>query len=105
MGNDPAADLPALAVVGDRLLTDLVDVTSDLAALDSRGTWAVVLPFDGPPLCARFARVRPARPWPGPDGEARRLARGPHRWTGQLSARESKVSATRSALETFTKST
>jgi para-aminobenzoate synthetase component I len=26
----------------------------------------VVLPFDGPPLCARFARVRSARPWPGP---------------------------------------
>lgn len=58
--------MPALAVVGDRLLTDLVDVTSDLAALDGQGTWAVVLPFDGPPLCARFARVRPARPWPGP---------------------------------------
>ena len=31
-------DLPALAVVGDRLLTDLVDVTSDLAALDGTGT-------------------------------------------------------------------
>ena len=48
------------------MATDLVDVTSDLAALDSSGFWAVVLPFEGPPLCARFARVRPARPWPGP---------------------------------------
>jgi para-aminobenzoate synthetase component 1 len=55
-----------LAVVGDRLATELVDVTSDLDALDSRGFWAVVVPFDGPPLCARFAHVRPATPWPGP---------------------------------------
>jgi para-aminobenzoate synthetase component 1 len=47
-------------------MTDLVDVTSDLTALDSRGQWAVVLPFSGDPVCARFARVRPARPWPGP---------------------------------------
>ena len=59
----PAA--PPLAVVGGRLATDLVDVTSDLAALDSSGFWAVVLPFEGEPVCARFARVRPARPWPG----------------------------------------
>ncbi|MCB1272310.1 MAG: chorismate-binding protein [Microthrixaceae bacterium] len=61
---DPA---PApLAVVGGRLCTDLVDLTDDLAALDSSGFWAVVLPFDGPPVCARFGSVRPARPWPGP---------------------------------------
>ena len=57
---------PALAVVGGRLLTGLRDVTSDLAALDGRGFWAVVLPFEGEPVCARFAEVRPARPWPGP---------------------------------------
>jgi para-aminobenzoate synthetase component 1 len=55
-----------LAVVGGRLATELVDVTSDLSALDSSGFWAVVLPFDGPAVCARFAHVRPARPWPGP---------------------------------------
>jgi para-aminobenzoate synthetase component 1 len=60
------SELAALAVVGGRLLTDLVDVTSDVAALDSSGQWAVVLPFEGPPICARFARARPARPWPGP---------------------------------------
>jgi para-aminobenzoate synthetase component 1 len=54
-----------LAVVGGRLATGLVEVTSDLAALDSTGFWAVVLPFEGPPICARFATVRPARPWPG----------------------------------------
>ena len=62
----PIADDVPLAVVGGRLATDLVDLTSDLAALDSRGFWAVVLPFDGEPVCARFANVRPARPWPGP---------------------------------------
>ncbi|HEV7759742.1 MAG TPA: chorismate-binding protein [Acidimicrobiales bacterium] len=59
-------DAAALAVVGGRFLTDLTDVTSDLSALDGHGQWAVVIPFDGPPMCARFARMRPARPWPGP---------------------------------------
>ncbi len=52
-------------MVGGRLCTDLVDVTSDLAALEGSGFWAVVLPFEGPAVCARFASVRPARPWPG----------------------------------------
>lgn len=56
----------SLAVVGDRLATGLVDVTADLDALDSSGFWAVVVPFDGSPVCARFANVRPATPWPGP---------------------------------------
>ena len=63
----------SVAVVGGALATDLVDVTSDLAALDSSGWWAVVLPFEGAPLCARFARRRPSgamprpdRPWVGP---------------------------------------
>ena len=54
-----------LAVVGGRLLTGLVDVTSDAAALDSEGTWAVVATFEGDLTCARFESVRPARPWPG----------------------------------------
>ena len=69
-----------LAVVGGRLLTGLRDVTSDLAALDSSGFWAVVLPFEGAPICARFATVRPARPWPG------RPWRGPaaDAWTSSL---------------------
>lgn len=58
-------DPVSLAVVGDRLLTGLVDVTDDLTALDGTGQWAVVLPFDGPPVCARFSRVAPARPWRG----------------------------------------
>ncbi len=55
-----------MAVVGDRLCSGLLDVTADVTALDSTGFWAVVLPFDGPPVCARFASVRPARVWPGP---------------------------------------
>lgn len=64
MGPDDAAPL---AVVGGRVLSDLVEVTSDLAALDAprAGTWAVVLPYRGEPVCARFLRSVPARPWPG----------------------------------------
>jgi len=65
MSRSPASTAP-LAVVGGRLATHLVDLTSDLGALDTTGFWAVVLPFDGAPICARFGNVRPARPWPGP---------------------------------------
>ncbi|HUR48124.1 MAG TPA: chorismate-binding protein [Acidimicrobiales bacterium] len=54
-----------VAVVGGRLFTGLRDVTSDLTALDSRGTWTVVMTFEGAPVCARFERVQRARPWPG----------------------------------------
>jgi para-aminobenzoate synthetase component 1 len=54
-----------LCVVGDRIGTGLLDVTHDLGALDSQGFWAVVVPYRGLPLCARFERVRPATPWPG----------------------------------------
>jgi para-aminobenzoate synthetase component I len=66
----PAAvqEVAPLAVVGGRLLTRLVDVTDDLTALDGHGLWAVVLPFEGRPVCARFADMRtagprPERPW------------------------------------------
>ncbi len=69
-----ARDLDCLAVVGGRVASGLVDLTDDLGALDSSGWWAVVLPFDGPPVCARFERARPTgamprppRPWVGPD--------------------------------------
>jgi len=47
------------------LCTGLRDVTSDLAALDGTGFWAVIVPFEGPAVCARFADIRPAQPWPG----------------------------------------
>lgn len=54
-----------LAVVGGKLATRLVDVTTDPAALDSTGFWAVVVDFEGAVTCARFDSVRDARPWPG----------------------------------------
>jgi para-aminobenzoate synthetase component 1 len=76
--------MTSLAVVGGTLLTGVRDVTSDLAALDSTGTWAVVIPFAGEPVCARFDMVRPARPWPGPSW------RGPaaDAWVSSMTRRE-----------------
>lgn len=59
------ADHAPLAVVGERLCTDLVDVTDDPACLDGSGFWAAVVPYSGAPTFARFASVRPARPWRG----------------------------------------
>jgi para-aminobenzoate synthetase component 1 len=89
-------DAPPLAVVGGLLLTGLRDVTSDLTALDGEGWWAVVLPYDGDPVCARFDRVQPARPWPGPRW------RGPaaHAWRSTLdrAAYEKGVEAIRQAI-------
>ncbi|GAA2843897.1 hypothetical protein GCM10020220_036420 [Nonomuraea rubra] len=47
-------------------------MTSDLAALDGEGWWAVVVDYEGKVTCARFDRVRrsplpaPAAPWHGP---------------------------------------
>jgi para-aminobenzoate synthetase component 1 len=75
-----AADLPAVAVVGGQVATGLLDVTSDVGALDGPGFWVVVLPFEGPALCARFANVRamagrPARTWVGPPSRS---------WTSSL---------------------
>jgi para-aminobenzoate synthetase component 1 len=70
MPSDVAAPL---AVVGGQVATGLLDVTSDLTALDGRGFWVVVLPFTGPPVCARFAHRRSSTPgpvgrWRGPAG-------------------------------------
>jgi para-aminobenzoate synthetase component 1 len=76
----PADDDFPLCVVGDRIGTGLLDVTSDLSALDSRGFWAVVLPYSGDPVCARFARTRPATPWPG----APWFGPAPDAWTTSL---------------------
>ena len=59
-------------MVGGTVATGLIDLTSDLSALDSEGWWAVMVPFDGPAVCARFERRRPTpslprtRPWTGP---------------------------------------
>ena len=54
-----------MAVVGGCRLTGLRDVTDDLTVLDApgHGQWAVVLPFDAAPVCARFdASVPVTRP-------------------------------------------
>lgn len=69
------ADSEPVAIMGGQVMTELVDCTSDLTALDSTGRWAVVLPFDGPAVCARFAATRPApveppTTWPGLPSDA-----------------------------------
>lgn len=62
----------ALAHLGGRFATGLVDVTDDLAALDGSGRWAVVISYEGAVTCARFADwqelpVPASDPWHGPD--------------------------------------
>ncbi|MGP3999683.1 chorismate-binding protein [Streptomyces sp. 8N706] len=51
-------DLAPLARFGSLVAADLRDVTSDPAALDSSGFWAVVADFEGRLVCARFGDVR-----------------------------------------------
>ncbi|MFE2827719.1 chorismate-binding protein [Streptomyces sp. NPDC059271] len=58
-------DLPPLARFGGLVATGLLDVTSDPAALDSAGFWAVAADFEGRLTCARFRDVRP-EPVPSP---------------------------------------
>lgn len=62
---DCVLDLPPLARFGDRVATGLLDVTSDPAALDSSGFWAVCADFEGGLTCARFRDVR-EEPVPAP---------------------------------------
>ncbi|MFE7135477.1 chorismate-binding protein [Streptomyces sp. NPDC057638] len=66
-------DLAPLARFGPLVATDLRDVTSDPAALDSAGFWAVAADFEGGLTCARFGEIHtepipPAVPgrWRGP---------------------------------------
>ncbi|MET9291941.1 chorismate-binding protein [Streptomyces sp. NPDC003077] len=73
-------DLPPMARFGGLLATDLRDVTSDPAALDSSGWWAVVADFEGGLRCARFGDVRPAPP-PRPD---RWCGPAPEDWLSSL---------------------
>jgi para-aminobenzoate synthetase component 1 len=73
------ADEPVFAG-GGLLARGLLDVTSDPAALDGGGFWAVLATFEGALTCARFADVRAggppaAAPWRGPAREA---------WTSSL---------------------
>jgi para-aminobenzoate synthetase component I len=68
----------SFAYAGGVLATGLADVTTDPAALDSRGWWAVVVTYEGKVTCARFETVRPA---PHPGG----AWAGPGEWTSSLS--------------------
>lgn len=71
-----------IAVVGQWTATGLVEVTDDLAALDSAGRWMVAITFEGRATLARFLSWEPRRPtrsevgrWLGPD---------PDGWTSSL---------------------
>ncbi|WP_037670691.1 chorismate-binding protein [Streptomyces griseus] len=64
--------LPPLARFGGRVATGLLDVTSDPAALDSTGFWAVCADYGGRLTCARFRDVQ-EEPVPTPV---------PGRWRG-----------------------
>jgi para-aminobenzoate synthetase component I len=75
-------DLAPLARLGGFLATGLRDVTSDPAALDSAGWWAVVAGYEGGLVCARFGEVRPA-PVP-PPAPGRWNGPGPGSWTSSL---------------------
>ncbi|MGW5043998.1 chorismate-binding protein [Streptomyces griseoluteus] len=77
-----ASSRTPLARFGDRLATGLLDVTSDPAALDSTGFWAVVADFEGALTCARFADVRHT-PVPAPVPGAWR-GPAPEDWTSSL---------------------
>ena len=70
------------AVVGGMLATELLDVTDDVAALDSAGFWVVVGTFEGSFTCARFGSVRP---FAGAPGAAWAPVAG---WTSSLSPDE-----------------
>jgi para-aminobenzoate synthetase component 1 len=74
------SDLAPIARFGGLVASDLRDVTSDPAALDSAGFWAVVAGFEGGTLCARFRDVR-ADPVPAA-GHWRGPARG--QWVSSL---------------------
>lgn len=66
--------MEAAALVGGKLATDLLEVTSDPAVLDSGGIWVVVVPYDGDPVFARFGSWGPVTrdfgSWRGPNVEA-----------------------------------
>jgi para-aminobenzoate synthetase component I len=69
-----------LARFGDRWGTGLLEVTSDVSRLDSTGRWAVVIPYDGDPVCARFGTWSRSAPdaevgrWAGPPVESWRTS-------------------------------
>lgn len=65
---------------GSLIATDLVEVTSQVEALDRGGRWAVAFPYRGAPVLARFTRWEP--------GAAADIAgswQGPRSWESSLS--------------------
>lgn len=69
-----------LARLGDWWGTDLLEVTSDVSRLDGHGRWAVAIPYEGEPVCARFGTwssalddARVGR-WTGPPPESWRTS-------------------------------
>jgi para-aminobenzoate synthetase component I len=88
---------------GSLLATDLRDVTSDPAALESAGWWAVVADFEGRPVCARFGDVRETpppfpQPVPLPPAAARWRGPVPSAWTSSMD-RASYIAGVRSIRE------
>jgi para-aminobenzoate synthetase component 1 len=74
------------AVLDGRLLTDLAEVTDDVAAMDRAGLWVVTVSFEGQRCCLRFARSEPLGAWWDGAGAWRPPA-PPDRWDSSL-ARE-----------------
>jgi para-aminobenzoate synthetase component 1 len=72
----------AVAVVGGRIYRELIELSSDLAVLDREGFWITVLPYDGEPLFARFAKSEPYVP-----GDAGEQLVDPN-WSSSLSLSE-----------------
>ncbi len=89
--------LSASASAGGWWASDLLEVTSDVTALDSTGRWIVAIPYDGQPVLARFgewsrtAPEQPAGDWYGPS---------PHLWHSSLdeSAYRAAVESIRSSI-------
>lgn len=70
------ADETAVACVSGQIASGLVDCTTDVSALDSRGRWVVVIDFEGTAQCLRFSQWHPGSPadvahaWRGPSTQS-----------------------------------
>lgn len=62
----------AFAYLGGRWATEVLEVASDLEAVERGGRWAILLPYSGPALAIRFRRWQEHPPelgavgWQGP---------------------------------------
>ncbi|HSK26674.1 MAG TPA: chorismate-binding protein [Jiangellales bacterium] len=88
----------ASAHLGGWLASGLLEVSADLAALDSGGRWAVVVTFEGRALLARFARWerRPlpaGRPWRGPSPRGWRSSLDRDGYTAAVRAVRERIAA------------